>query len=181
MFHSITFGEKNTWDDWHLVPSSRPVFSSPSKKTASVDIPGGNGAVDLSESVSGAPIFQNRTGSIEFTVQNGFMEWQKLYSELMSYLHGKKMRAVLEDDPNYYYEGRFAVDSWSSDEHYSTVTISYTVSPRRYHMPLTEESYAEEIQKGNTQYALYVILDENSDPISLNDGSLIEIGREALL
>lgn len=43
MYHSINFYENvndillkngnNTWGDWHLVPSSRPVFSPPSPKT----------------------------------------------------------------------------------------------------------------------------------------------------
>ena len=28
-YHSVVFGEKNTWDDWHLVPSSRPVINPP--------------------------------------------------------------------------------------------------------------------------------------------------------
>ena len=26
MYHSITIGDKNTWDDWHLIPATRPLF-----------------------------------------------------------------------------------------------------------------------------------------------------------
>lgn len=33
MYHSITIGEKNTWDDWHLIPTSRPLVNPPSVNT----------------------------------------------------------------------------------------------------------------------------------------------------
>ena len=59
MYHSITFGDGslypsgspkegqfmgiNTWDDWHLIPSSRPVIASPGVSTNFVEIPGKHG------------------------------------------------------------------------------------------------------------------------------------------
>ena len=129
MYHSITFGEKNTWDDWHLIPSSRPIFNPPKPKTNYVDIPGANGHLDLSEVVSGEVVYEARTGSLEFIVDNGHKEWHDLYSEIMNYLHGKTMRAVLEDDPTFYYEGRFSVNQWKSEPHNSKITIDYTVNP----------------------------------------------------
>lgn len=129
MYHSITFGDKNTWDDWHLVPSSRPVFDPPAPKEKYLDIPGGDGAIDLSESLTGYPVYQNRTGSLEFIVMNDYWQWQEAYSAICDYLHGQSMRAVMEDDPAYYYEGRFKVSKWKSDKYYSTITIDYNVSP----------------------------------------------------
>lgn len=129
MYHSITIGDKNTWTDWHLIPSSRPVFVPPSVKTNYVDIPGGDGSLDLTTAISGRAGFKDRSGSFTFYVANGYKEWQEVYSEVMGYLHGKKLKAILEDDPNYYYEGRFAVSSWQSDKDYSSITISYVVGP----------------------------------------------------
>lgn len=129
MYHSITFGEKNTWDDWHLIPSSRPLFNPPGVKTNYVDIPGGDGVLDLTTALAGRALYNNRTGSIEFYVENGFKDWTALYSEIMIYLHGQKMRAILEDDPAYYYEGRFNVNAWKSDKDRSVITIDYDVGP----------------------------------------------------
>ena len=48
MYHSVTFGDKNTWDDWRLVPASRPVFNPPAQKVKTLEIPGGDGVIDLS-------------------------------------------------------------------------------------------------------------------------------------
>lgn len=129
MYHSITIGSKNTWDDWHLVSPSRLVFAVPEVKTKYVDIPGANGILDLTDALTGFPTYENREGTFEFIVVNGYGEWQNRYSEILNYLHGKKYRAVLEDDPDYYYEGRFSVGEWGCDESWSTISISYSVSP----------------------------------------------------
>ena len=62
-------------------------------------------------------------------IVNGYKEWYILYSEIMNYLGGRKLRAVLEDDPGFYYEGRFWLKTWKSGEHYSSITMEYNVSP----------------------------------------------------
>lgn len=129
MYHSITFGDKNTWDDWHLVPSSRLVFNPPKQKTVYMDIPGADGVDDLSELLSKCPTYNNREGSFEFVVMNGYGDWQDRYSDIMDYLHGQVRRAVLEDDPCFYYEGRFSVNEWKSDKNWSRIVIDYNVAP----------------------------------------------------
>ena len=132
MYHSITFGDKNTWDDWRLVPASRPVFNPPAQKVKTLDIPGGDGVIDLSQALTGYPVYQNRTGSIEFVVMNDFKPWQTAYSDIMDYLHGQNMRAVLEDDPEYFYEGRFTVNAWKSEKDWSRIVIDYSVGPYKW-------------------------------------------------
>ena len=129
MYHSITYGDKNTWDDWHLMPSTRPVFNPPPTKTHYVDLPGGNGKLDLTESLTGYPVYENRTGSHEFYVVNGYQTWDVLYSTILNYLHGRTMRAYLEDDPYFYYEGKFEVNEWRSDRSFSIIAIDYDVYP----------------------------------------------------
>jgi hypothetical protein len=141
MYHSITFGDKNTYDDWHLAPSSRPVFNPPKPKTKYLDIPGASSSIDLSESLTSFPLYEDREGEIEFYVLNGFQDWQTLYSEIMNYLHGKRMNAVLEDDLSYHYEGRFSVDKWKSDSYWSKITISYKANPYKWKNEKTTDDW----------------------------------------
>lgn len=129
MYHSITIGDKNTWDDWHLIPATRPLFNPPTVKENMVNIPGGDGVLDLTASLAGRPTYNNRTGSWTFYVQNGFKDWSVLYSEIMVYLHGQTFKAILEDDSAYFYEGRFSVNQWKSDKDYSQIVINYNVGP----------------------------------------------------
>ncbi len=129
MYHSVTIGDKNTWDDWHLISTSRILFNPPSVKTSYVDLPGGDGTLDLTEVLAGRPTYNNRTGSWTFYVMNGYQEWYELYSDIMQYLQGKEFDAVLEDDPAFTYHGRFQVDAWRSDPTWSKIVISYNVGP----------------------------------------------------
>ena len=132
MYHSIIFGDKNTWDDWFLFPSSRPVFNPPEPKTTYVDIPGADSHLDLSEVLTGEVVYNAREGSFEFIVDNDHKDWCVAYSDIMDYIHGKSMRAILEDDPSYFYEGRFSVNNWKSDKHNSKITIDYVVHPYKF-------------------------------------------------
>lgn len=142
MIQSITFGDKNTWDDWKILPTERPVFAPPKPKTTYIDIPGGNGALDLSESLTGYPIYENRTGSFKFRVMNDYVEWHERYTEIMEHLHGRSMNAILADDPDYFYRGRFTVNNWESGATWSLITIGYTVDPYKWSNLLSTQNNA---------------------------------------
>ena len=129
MYHSITFGEfytaeeattagnpalvrtfkqsSNTWDDWHLIPSSRPTISHPEVVTNYVTVPGLSGSIDLTEYLTSGPVYNDRTGSFDFYVMNGFESWLTIRQKIVEAVHGKRIKMVFEDDPLYYYEGRF--------------------------------------------------------------------------
>lgn len=139
--HSITFGDKNTYDDWHIVASSRPVFNPPKVKEQYVDIPGANGTIDLGEALTGYPLYQDSEGSFEFYVLNGYQDWSSLYSSIMNYLHGRRMKCWLEDDPLYYREGKFEVDKWKSESYWSKITIKYRVNPFKWSNQLSTEEW----------------------------------------
>lgn len=132
MYHSVVFGDKNTWDDWHIVPSTRPTFSMPAVKENYVDIPGADGVIDLTDSLIKRPTYKNREGEFEFIVVNDYGEWSERYSEIANFLHGRAMKCYLEDDPGYYYQGRFSVNNWKSDRNWSSITINYNVEPYKY-------------------------------------------------
>ena len=119
----------NTWDDWHLIPASRPLFNPPGVRTNYIEIPGMDGILDATEILSGRPLYENRTGSNEFYVMNGYGSWAGRYSEIMNYLHGKKVKAILEDDPFYYYYGRMSVNQWKSEKDWSKITLDYDFYP----------------------------------------------------
>ncbi len=55
MYHSliINVGDNyiDTWDDWKLIPSSRPVIAPPIERTKFVTVPGRDGALDYSRTL----------------------------------------------------------------------------------------------------------------------------------
>lgn len=132
---------KNTWEDWHLLASSRPVFAPPAPKTSMIDLPGGNGKLDLSEALTKYPLYDNRSGSFTFRVMNGYGNWADRYSEIMEYIHGQSMRALLADDDQWFYQGRFSVTDWQSTETWSEITFSYDVGPFKWSVQSSSEPW----------------------------------------
>lgn len=152
--HTVTFGDKNTWKDWHLIPvsGSIPIPAAPQPKTEYVDIPGADGQLDYSEVLAGIK-YQNRTGSWEFYAMLDGTTWAQRYSEILNYLQGKRMNIILSDDPGFYYTGRFAVNEWRSDEHWSQIAIDYVLDP--YKIPVNTTSIYDWLWNelfGNTIY-----------------------------
>ena len=135
----------NTLKDWHIVPLGRPVIAPPQQKLTQIDIPGANGILDLSNSLTRYPVFNNRTGTMKFAVLNdtGF-DWVTTYTKMMRFLQGNNVRMIMEDDPKYFYEGRVYVDKWDSksDGTWSEVTLGYDFYPYRLSIDLsTEENW----------------------------------------
>ena len=145
--HSLNFipdGEsgdwKNTWEEWGLAPTSRPVISLPEPVSNYVEIPGTSGSHDLTDQF-GYPAYGMRQGSIEFMMVPEFSsvasknsKWNYRYANLANYFHGRKLLMYLDDDTNYYYSGRWSV-SWSSPSgkgELSRVMLNYTLDPWKY-------------------------------------------------
>jgi hypothetical protein len=130
VYHSITFGDKNTWDDWRLIPVSRPVLNPPAVREKFIDIPGRNGLLDLSTLFTGEPTYTNRVGSFEMVVHPDYYpSIDVVYSNVRNHLHGKRMQMVLEDDPVHYYEGLFFISRAEAGSKFNVLTIDYDISP----------------------------------------------------
>lgn len=144
MYHSVNFilGENSTFNSYtsfHMVPDGRPVIATPTPVTNFIDVPGAIGQLDMSEALTGYPLYGSREGNLSFIVLNDYEEnqtWADRYANLCWHIHGKRLKMILEDDPNYFYEGRFTVDSWDTpnSNDFSKVTIGYTLDPYKYNV-----------------------------------------------
>ena len=125
--------ERNTWTDWFLLPSTRPVVTTPTVKTSSIEIPGANGLLDTTEALTGYPTYGNSSGSFEFIldIDRSAKSWIEVYNELKGYFHGRELKMILTDEPDYYYIGRFKVNQWKSDKEKNLITIDYETEPYR--------------------------------------------------
>ena len=190
MEHSVIFGDGsmypsgdrtkmgymmgiNTWDDWHLIPSSRPQIAPPEVYTNYVDLPAAHGKLDLSEYLTGAPVYKNRTGSLEFIFANGYGFWAERHNQIYNFLHGKKLYMSLWDEPEYYYYGRFKVQKPNSDgkTNWTTVTIDYELDPFKFRLPPSINLAPEAVNPLD-------VLDEYWDRFLLDDTHTYEYMRK---
>jgi len=124
----LTIGTIKTYDDLGLILLRDFELSPPSPKTYIVDIPGGDGHIDLSE-YSGDVAYSNRTQVFEFDVATRNVETTK--TKLSNLLHGKAFDYALSWDPGYTYHGRFTVSSYE-DRHCEKMRIKLTVDADPY-------------------------------------------------
>lgn len=138
---------KDTWSTWKLIPSARPYFAPPPVKGNLIDVPGGNGSINLSTVLTGYPIYSDRTGSFQFDIMNtnvdsrGSKYWSEIYSELMEFFHGKELVAILNDDRAFYYKGVLTIGDYSPDKVNSKITINYDVYPYKRDLVASNEPW----------------------------------------
>lgn len=134
MYHSVTIGSKNTWEDWRLIPSSPPTIMPPPVRKNFVELPGGNGSIDLSRFIGNQPRYGVSEGSWEFVISDQHtMTREQWYFTIANYVHGQRFeKIILEDDPDHYYSGLLEVSQVKPGKSYSTITINYTMDPFKH-------------------------------------------------
>ena len=136
------FGDKHTYTDWGLIASSRAYISPAIPKYNFKEVPGSDEIIDDTESLDGLIRFYTRKYSQDFLILSKRANWFDIYSKIQNYLNGKKMKMVLDEDPLYYYEGRFHVNEWKSDKSFSIISIEGTIYP--YKLKISNDQSTQE-------------------------------------
>lgn len=132
--YGMKIGEFHSYKDFGLVPTSKPVVNLPSPKLEYLDIPGRQGEIDITESLTGEVVYEMRTGSFEFIVSD-IEKWQEVYRKLLSTVHGKRTNLILDTEKDYVYQkGRLWVSEFKSDKNYSLITLDYKLDPYKYRL-----------------------------------------------
>lgn len=128
----FVFDNFNTYYDWNSILTSKTI-DPPEAKTKYVDIDGMSGSLDLTESLAGEVTYKDRSVSASFWTNTGNRaERENLMCEIISQLHGKKIKIVEPDDPDHYFYGRAKVSIKKNIIPYSEFSIDCTCEPWRY-------------------------------------------------
>ena len=111
--NGVTIGEKHSYNDFGLILSS-VVISPPKPQTKSVAVPMRDGSIDLTEAVTNEVKFNDRTITMTFSVIDPINTWSAKVSEIQNYIHGKRLKIILDKDCAFYYIGRVSVNEWTS-------------------------------------------------------------------
>lgn len=125
----VKFGEYHSYDEWRL-KMTKITIGLPEPKKILIDIPGGDGVLDLSESLTGKMQYGTRKLEIEFDARNcSYADWADLTSNIAAKIHGKRMRISFDDDPCYYYDGTIELSTTKSNNVTAKIVISATCQP----------------------------------------------------
>lgn len=133
MFEQITFAGYRTYDDLGLVLMDAPELSPPEVKTDIIDVPGGDGTIDLSE-FSGDVRYGERKIKLAFFADGvdtpQAIEQKK--TDLSRKLHGIRSPFTLSWDPGFTYTGRAAITDYPNGYRFLVVELEIAADPYKY-------------------------------------------------
>ena len=147
----VKFGDKHSFDDWGLVLTEKSL-GLPEPKTSSVEIEGADGEIDTSEVLSGEIKFHNRQLLFKFTMTDEYEDFNDKVTEVANYLHGRKLRIILDEDDLCYYYGRCAINEWLTDRRIGQIAIRCNCEPYKYDL---NETIVTATISGTTKVNVY--------------------------
>ena len=138
MKNGVKFGDKHSLDDWDLLMTSKNIEDA-EPKIKEIEIPGSNGKLDLSE-WTGEVLYNNRTLTFNFDIFDSPSNWWTLKQEITKYVHGKKLKIVLDQDNKYYYYGRCKIADFSNETTVAHLIIECDCEPFKYKNEVTTKS-----------------------------------------
>lgn len=155
----ITFDDEiHTYTDFGMKMTSLSI-GLPDVKKKVIDLKGADGIMDLTE-IFGRPLYGNRQIVATFDLEEkDYTNWASNISRIGNYLHGQKRKIVLDNDKNFYYEGRITEEHTKENKPYSLVTLTMDCYP-----------FKREVQD-STKYCW------NWDRFSFVDGIIREYGN----
>ena len=137
--HSITFEKiqigsndrivKNSWVDFHLVPSTRHFLEIPKVQTILVKLPRSNKILDLTNSLNPNLVFEGSTGTWDFMIDHDrWSNWTEALDVLEEYFDGSEFIVRFDDNPSVYYNGALFVSNYTPGQDYSTISIDYDLT-----------------------------------------------------
>lgn len=134
--NGITINGLHCYDDFNLV-LARAVISPAAPKTTYIDIPGGDGSIDLTEAL-GEVKYKDRDAEFVFVVfpDDDFEEKKQ---EFNSFANGVSCSITLDSDPEYYYQGRCAVSGYDSRR--NQIAVAARLKPYKLAQKETKRSF----------------------------------------
>lgn len=132
MNESLVFAGYDTLNDLGLTMLQAPSLDPPEPKTNLVDIPGGDGTVDLSE-FSGDVRYNDREMEFQFLLNGRTPDAiHREVTDILRKFHGVRSEFELSFDPGFTYTGRASVTESPNLYHGGTLTLKITADPYKH-------------------------------------------------
>lgn len=123
-------------ESFGMIMADGYTLTPPTPKTYTVDIPGGNGKIDLTETLLGDVAYDNRKMEFIFYVIDPY-DWEKAKTEISNFLHGRSYDYQITMDPDYTYHGRFSVtdykhQSYANPNKVGSIKVSIDANPFKH-------------------------------------------------
>lgn len=132
----VKFGDIHSWNDLDLI--LEPFVIPPAiPKTNLLDIPAGDGSLDLTEAL-GVIRYHDRELVFNFTVNPlSKMTFEEKITQVSNALNGRAFNIMLDKDPDWYWEGRCIVNEHSQNKMIGKIVVKAIVRPYKLRPEIT--------------------------------------------
>lgn len=141
----VLFDNYHSYYDFSLILNSKEI-AAPDYKKMQVKIDGTDGILDYTD-YFGSVKFENRQLKFVFSTVVPQEEFLNLFSQIQNALQGRKMKIILDDDPDFFYVGRVNVDKWKADKRIGQITVECECEPYKHRINKTVFSIHVDGQK----------------------------------
>lgn len=132
----------HSYEDWGLYIANNDCIGEPVQYTNYVEVPGRDGKIDLSEALSGRPIFTSRAIKIYLAGFRDTTHWDAVMSGFRNNIMGKVCRITFDTDPTYYWLGRVAVNEFKPNKEFGKFLIDIPeADPYKYSLASSAEPW----------------------------------------
>lgn len=132
----VKFGDIHSWNDLGLI--LEPFVVPPAiPKTNLLDIPAGDGSLDLTEAL-GVIRYHDRELVFNFTVNPlSKMTFDEKITQVSNALNGRAFNIILDRDPDWYWEGRCIVNEHLQNKIIGRIVVKAIVRPYKLRHEIT--------------------------------------------
>lgn len=138
MARGTDFGGVHSYRDLHLIQAAVEV-SPAEPKTNFIDIPGVDGSKDFTESPAGRVVYKTRKITWKYKLYPGD-DWATKYTHVSNAINGWSGKITLDEDPDYYYQGRVTVSKHAAQGILHTITVTAVCQPYKLRQSETSQS-----------------------------------------
>ena len=129
--HGLVIGGVDVFDEYGAAMDDEYDLGVPEPKTYTVDVPGGNGTIDLTDSLTGDCVYGMREQTFELLFPTD--DFWGAYRRFKKAFHGRAFDyRITGIDEEGTYHGRFSVDEKYSRLHYGVVRLKVEADPFRF-------------------------------------------------
>lgn len=127
MAKGTDFGGIHSHRDLNLIQQT-VVVSPAEPKLNLIDIPGADGSKDMSTQPAGRVVFYDRPITWIFALYPGD-NWFDKQRQVSKALNGRRLRITLDDNPDFYFDGRLSVKDYTKDKTLRQITVEAICAP----------------------------------------------------
>ena len=147
----------HTLDNWEMALGNNNYIGDPEMETTYIKVPGRNGLIDATETISGRRIYKKRTLEFELGGIRERLNWDSIISGLRNNVDGRICRLTLDNDKSHYWRGRVYIKGFDRFRELGTFTLAVpTADPYKYSKTSSAEPWLWDPFNFETDMVTYI-------------------------